>query len=178
MSPQEVRRALAKSDARLLTRAAFRRETPKGDRTLERLLLEDSFTPAIPEDHTRETSLYMPSIRMWESSVGATFSFRDSRLVFVEVDANPLDANQASAVVSAISDRLGIDHHLRRREESTDVPGAYTLHYDSDSATPSLWVNLTDHDHPVISLRISHPATLAATERKMNDRQQDAFGRD
>lgn len=177
MSPQEVGRALANADVRLVTGDEYVRERSARGFTLNMLMVPDSWQPAIAEDRTRYTSLFMPSVKMWDSAVEAKFEFRDNRLAFVEVDIDPLAHADAPGIVSSIKDRLQSGYQFRAQENSKDVPGAYTLHYDSSAANPSLWVNLTDPEHPIISLFITHPATVDLIKREVDTRQQRAFGR-
>ena len=118
----------------------------------------------------------MPSIEMFDSVVEAEFRFRRGRLVSVEVYVDPISHDKADSVVAAIESKLRSTYQFSRREESPDVPGAYMLEFASASANPSLWVNLTKREEPVIILWVVHPRTQLARKREIESREQTAFG--
>src|SRR5438128_1191758 len=76
VSPQEVRRALARDNARLLSYEEYRRDEPSPS-------IEIFGTPLFSEDLIRNASLYMPGIEIFDSKVEAEFGFRDDRLTWV-----------------------------------------------------------------------------------------------
>ena len=169
MSPQEVRRSLAKDKAQLLTYEQYR------TRELEPSI--DVFgTPLLSEDRQRDESLYMPSIEMFDSKVEAEFGFRDDRLAWVGVHFDPIARSKPEAAVSVVESKLRSTYEFSRREDSQEVPGAYTLHFAAANAGPSLWVNLTDRDRPIIILTIVHPTAQADRQREIENRQRKAVG--
>lgn len=170
MSPQEVRRSLATYSAQLLSYQEYRRSEPSPN------IDTFGFTPLFSDDARRDASLYMPSVEMFESKVEAEFGFRDERLSWVEVYFDPIAHRKSEAVVSTIESGLRSTHRFSGREESQEVPGAYTLHFASASASPSLWVNLTKPDKPIIILTVVHPTTQADRKREIENRQRKAFG--
>ena len=118
----------------------------------------------------------MTSIEMFDSKVEAEFSFRRWRLASVGVHIDPIARSKADSVVAAVESKLRSTYQFSRREESRDVPGAYTLNFTSSSATPSLWVNLTDRARPIIILTVVHPTTQLARKREIENRENTAFG--
>ena len=118
----------------------------------------------------------MPSIEMFDSVVEAEFRFRRGRLVSVGVYVDPISHDKADSVVAAIESKLRSTYQFSRREESHDVPGAYMLEFTSASANPSLWVNLTKREEPVITLWVVHARTQLARKREVESREQTAFG--
>jgi hypothetical protein len=175
MSHQEVRRALAHYGAQLLNYEDFRKARPESSMTLLGHL-PNPFIPLFVDDERDYTSFFMPSIEMFDSIVEAEFQFQREGLASVEVYFDPISHNKADSVVAAIESKLRSTYQFSRREESHDVPGAYTLQFTSASANPSLWVNLTDREHPIISLSVVHPRTLLARKREIQSREQRALG--
>ena len=131
--------------------------------------------PLFSDDARRDASSYMPSIEMFESRVAAEFGFRDDRLSWVAVHFDPIAHSKSEAVVSTIESVLRSTYRFSSREESQEVPGAYTLHFASASASPSLWVNLTELKKPIIILTVVHPTTQADRKREIENRQRNAF---
>jgi len=170
MSRAEVRRALKKDGAELISYDAYRR-------TEESPLIESNifFVPLFSEDRRRESSLYMPSIQMSDSKVEAEFNFRDDRLIFVSVHFEPVQISQSQAVAKFLEERLRGAYQYSGREESTAVPGVYTLHFTSQSAAPSLWVNLTEPKRPIIILSIVSPKVQSSEAQRIRQREQSAF---
>ena len=111
-----------------------------------------------------------------DTLVEAEFGFRDERLSWVGVYFDPIAHSKSEAVVSTIDSGLRSTYRFSGREESQEVPGAYTLHFASAGASPSLWVNLTKPDRPIIILTVVHPTTQADRKREIENRQQKAFG--
>lgn len=168
MSPQEVRRTLTGFGVPLMTRDEYKSIEPT------RLFIE-SFTPLFYDDRD-DVTLYMPGIEMFDSKVDADFTFRQDRLWSISAYFNPVSASKADAVVSAIDSSLQAKFQAPSREDSKDVPGAYTLHY-SQAGWPSLWVNLTDRQKPIVMLTVVDPTAQAARQAATRTRQQNAFGR-
>jgi hypothetical protein len=138
-------------------------------------LFIDSFTPLFYDDRDDGT-LYMPGIEMFESRVTADFTFRQDRLWSISVHFDPITAGKVDAVISAINSSLQPKFQAPTREESKDLPGAYTLRY-SQAGWPSLWVNLTDREKPVVMLTAVDPTAQAARQTAIRARQKNAFGR-
>jgi hypothetical protein len=167
MSPQEVRRTLAGFGVPLMTRDEYKSIEPT------RLFIE-GFTPLFYEDRD-EVTMYMPGIEMFDSKVDADFSFRQDRLWSISAYFDPLRASTVDAVVSALDGGLQAKFQGPSREDSKDVPGAYTLHY-AHAGSPSLWVNLTDRAKPIVMLTVVDPIAQAARQAAILTRQQNAFG--
>ena len=170
MSPQEVRRAVAKHGAQLLTYEEYRRSEPSPS--------IDTFgaIPVFSDDRREDSAFYMSSIEMFDSKVEAEFSFRQARLVSVGVHIDPFAHTKPESVVSNVESKLRSTYQFSRREESQEVPGAYTLHFTSPTATPSLWVNLTERERPIIILTVVRPTTQMNRKREIEDREHRAFG--
>ena len=168
MSPQEARRSLSSQKARLLSYEEYRQQE-----TSPTFLL---FSPFLYEDRTRNETLYMPGIEMFESNVEAVFGFRDDRLSWVRADFDPVARSTSEAVVASLDSMLRTAYQFSDREESQEVPGAYRLRFASTSATPSLWVNLTDPEKPIISLTVLNPSIQADRQREIETRERTAFG--
>jgi hypothetical protein len=137
-------------------------------------LFIDSFTPLFYDDRD-DVTLYMPGIEMFESKVTADFTFQQDRLRSISAQFDPVAAGKVDAVVSAIDSSLQPKFQAPRREESKDLPGAYTLHY-SEAGWPSLWVNLTDREKPIVMLTVVDQSAQAARQAAIRTRQQNAFG--
>ena len=170
MSPQEVRRAVAKHGAQLLTYEDYRRSEPSPS--------IDTFgaIPVFSDDRREDSAFYMSSIEMFDSKVEAEFSFRQARLVSVGVHIDPIAHTKPESVVSTVESKLRSTYQFSRREESQEVPGAYTLHFTSPTATRSLWVNLTERQRPIIILTVVHPTTQMNRKREIEDREHRPFG--
>jgi hypothetical protein len=132
--------------------------------------------PVFSDDRREDASFYMSSIEMFDSKVEAEFSFRQGRLASVGVHIDPIAHPKAESVVAAVESKLRRTYQFSHREESQHVPGAYTLHFTSASATPSLWVNLTERERPIIILTVAHPTTQMDRKREIEDREHRAFG--
>jgi hypothetical protein len=172
MSPQEVRRSLAHHGARLLSYEEYRKTEH------EPSIDAFGFIPLFSDDRREDASLYMSSIEMFNSKVEAEFRFRRWRLASVGVHIDPIARKESESVVAGLESELRGTYQFSGCEESRDVPGAYTLHFTSSSATPSLWVNLTDRARPIIILTIVHPTTQLARKREIERRESTAFGAD
>ncbi len=172
MSQQEVRRSLARHGAQLLSYDDYRKTEPEPS--------IDTFgaIPVFSDDRREDASLYMSSIEMFDSKVEAEFSFRRGRLASVGAHIDPIAHSKAESVLAAVESKLRSTCQFSRREDSHDVPGAYTLHFTSASATPSLWVNLTERERPIIILTVVHPTTQLARKREIESRESTAFGAD
>lgn len=172
MSPQEASRALAGFGAQLLTLEEYRgiEQTPH-----PALGLPASFVPLFSDDRIDNLVLIMPGIEMFQSKVEAEFHFRHERLQSVSVYFDPVSPSAAETVVSSVDSRLRAGLQLARREESKEIPGAYTLHYVSPSGPPSLWVNLTDREQPIIILTVVDPTRETERRDRIQSRQQSAF---
>jgi hypothetical protein len=169
MSPQEVRRSLSKHGAQLLSYEDYRRTEPSPS--------IDTFgaIPVFSNDRSGDASFYMSSIEMFDSKVEAEFSFRQGRLASVGVHIDPAVHRNAGAVVATIESKLRGAYRFSHREESQHVPGAYALHFTSSSAVPSLWINLTDSERPIIILTVSHPTIQMDRKREVESREHEAF---
>jgi hypothetical protein len=170
MSPQEVRRTVARHGAQLLTYEDYRRSEPSPS------IDNFGFIPVFSDDRREDSAFYMSSVEMFDSKVEAEFSFRHARLVSVGVHIDPIASTKAESVVFTVESKLRRIYQFSRREESRDVPGAYTLDFTSPTAIPSLWVNLTDRGRPIIILTVVHPATQMTRTREIEDREHTAFG--
>jgi hypothetical protein len=170
MSPQEVRRAVAKHGAQLLTYEDYRRSEPSPS--------IDTFgaIPVFSDDRREGAAFYTSSIEMFDSKVEAQFSFRQGRLASVGVHIDSIAHTKAESVVAAVESKLRHTYQFSHREESRHVPGAYTLHFTSASATPSLWVNLTERARPIIILTVVHSTTQMNKKREIEDREHTGFG--
>lgn len=169
MSSSDVRKAVEQHGARLLSYEDYRSSEASPS-------IEVFGVPVFSEDRRRDSSLYMSSIEMYESKVEAEFHFRDDRLASVSVYYDPLSASHSQALIDTLGAKLKALYQFSHREPSKEVPGAYTLHFESASATPSLWVNLTDPKHPIIILTLLHPKTKTDETRAREERAQTALG--
>lgn len=180
MSPPEARRALARVGARLLTEAEFR-DAERGLRANDfdslTIFLPSSFVPLFPEDEQRSLALYMPAVELFGAAARARFEFWDNRLSYVETEIDPISAAGAQETANTIDRELRKTSTFDRREDSQEVPGAYTLFYVTPRVQPQLWVNLVDPKKPIVILRILHPPTQDARRREVEDRERTAFGR-
>jgi hypothetical protein len=169
MSAQEVRRSLVGHHATLLKYDEYRRSGASP-------MIEVFGTPVLSEDSAREMTLYMPGIAMVDSKVEAEFEFRDDRLRYVGAYFDPL-STKAEALVTRLDGVLRETYQFSGREQSQEVPGAYSLHFASASAKPTLWVNLTDLKKPIILLSILNPRMQADQQQEIEARERAAFGR-
>jgi len=172
MSQQEVRRSLAHHGAQLLSYEDYRKTEP------EPSIETFGFIPMFSDDRREDASFYMSSVEMFDSKVEAEFSFRRGHLASVGVHIDPIAHSKAESVLAAVESKLRSAYRFSGREDSHDVPGAYTLHFTSASASPSLWVNLTKREHPIIILTVVHPTTQLTRKREIQNRESTAFGAD
>jgi hypothetical protein len=171
MSRPEVARTLKKHNAQLVSYSEYR--SISGDEALINHTID--LTPLLASDERDWYSLYMPSIEMFDATTEAVFEFEHSRLRYVYVHFS--NKSKPQSVVDSLTAALQSHYKLAQREESKSVPGAYTLHFQSESVTPLLWVNLTDAQKPITVLSIARPSDDADRQRKIQQRQDSAFGR-
>lgn len=171
MSPQEVRRSLARHGAQLLTYGDYKKEAPSPS------ISQFEFVPLFSDDRNEDSALYMPAIEMFNAKAEAQFTFRRERLASVEIYLDPVVNSRSESLVATLTSKLQSKFAFGRREESREVAGAYRLFFTSASADPSLWVNLTDRKRPIIILTIVHPATQMARKREIDARESTAFGK-
>lgn len=69
--------------------------------------------------------------------------------------------SKSEAVLASLGGTLRSTYQFSGREESQEVPGAYTLRFASVSAIPSLWVNLAARDKPILILTVLNPQIQA-----------------
>ena len=170
MTPTEVRRALQKHGGVLLTYEDYRRvET-------DPLIPDIQFTPLFSEDRRRDSSLYMPSVEIYDSKVEAEFGFVDVRLAYVAVHFDPISPSKAQSVVASVESKLRSAYEFSSREESKEVPGAYSLNFRATSVAPSLWVNLTEPEKPIIILNLVSETAQSQRKQEMEQRERSAFG--
>jgi len=169
MSPQEVRRSFAIHGAQLLSYEDYRKTESSPS--------IDTFgvIPLFSDDRRADTAFYMSSIEMFDSKVEAEFSFRQGRLGSVGVHIDPIAKTKAESVVTAVESKLRGAYQFLHREESREVPGAYTLNFKSPSANASLWVNLTEPERPIIILTVAVPTTRTDRKREIQNRENAAF---
>jgi hypothetical protein len=169
MSPVEVRRTLKRHGGELITYEAYRRAQP--DPAIEQLGFEFVFA----EDRGKETSLYMPAIAMYGAKAEAEFNFWKNRLTWVNVYFVPV-SQPAESVIATVEGRLREKYKFLDREESKQIPGAYSLHFGAGDVRPSLWINLTNQKKPIISLVIVSSWSEAERNRRLKDREEAALG--
>ncbi len=170
MSPQEAKRALAGQGAQLVSLDEYRR-----------LTAEPNFMIGLPDAfpwETRGESLVVPSIDLFDSRVEAEVRFNESRLYSVSAYFVPTNAARAEGVVWTVDSSLRSAYRVAesRREESAEVPGAYTLHYGAGDRAASLWVNLTEPDKPIVNLTVVDKRAADALEETRRARQRSVFG--
>jgi len=170
MSPAEVHRSLAKHGAQLLPYEDYRRNEPFP------IIKKLALIPVFPFDRRQDPSLYMPSIEMYESGVAAEFGFTEGRLDSVRVHFDPISYSKAESVVTLIAESLRGVYQFSNREDSKQVPGAYSLEFTSATTTCSLWVNLTEPKEPIIILDLWDPKTQANRKQQIQEREHSAFG--
>jgi hypothetical protein len=169
MSPPEVRRSLAAHHATVLSYEDYKRESNSP-------LIEVFGVPAVTEDAERQKTLYMPGIQMFDANVEAEFEFRDDRLRYVGVHFDPLSAANTTTLIGRLDALLRETSKFMGREESKEIPGAYTLRFAGTSKS-SLWINPTDPDKRYILLGILSPTLQSREQREIEKREQAAFGR-
>ncbi len=166
MSPPEVRRALKKYGALLLSYEDYNRiETSPSVRPLD--LIE-----VLSEHKGRDFSLYMPSIEMYGSKVEAEFTFTEARLTYVTIYFDAILSDWQS-VISSVESKLRSLSEFSHREDSKQVPGAYSLHFKKGSVVQSLWVNPRDR---IISLNLRHEKTGDLRKQLIERREREALG--
>lgn len=173
MSPQEVRAAIAKHGAQLLSWEEYKTDPYK------RLVNTSEFGPVFPDELTDAIRLYTPGIAMFDSKASIYFEFFGEQLAFVGVDFSPIARSSAALVVAAIEAKLRSRYQFSGRGESGDMPGAYALNFTSPGSTSRLWVNIVS-EPKVISFSIANPAGEAERKRqaasRIEGRERAAFG--
>lgn len=173
MSPHEVRGAIAKHGAQLMTWEEYKVDPFK------RLVNTSEFDPPYPDELTEAVRLYSPGIAMFDSKASVYFEFLGNQLAFVGVDFSPIAAGTAALVAASLEAKLRAKYQFSGREESLDMPGAYALHFTSTATIAKLWVNI-DASPKVISFSIANPAGEAERKRqianRIESRERAAFG--
>ncbi len=172
MSAPEAKRALRKYGA-ILTDF----ETIKTMEAESLILSPSSFIPLYSEDRPSNTNftLYMPSIKMFNAVTQAEFSFRNKRLKNVGLHFKSEVLSESQSLVENLQQHLQKRYKYIDREESTEVPGAYTLIYANAKVNVKMWVNLTDMEKPIISIWLLHLPTKAQDISRIRSREEEAF---
>lgn len=172
MSIPEAKRALRKHDAILTDFQTF-----KTTETEVLILSPSSFVPLYSEDRPSNTNfkLYMTSIKMFNAITQAEFSFRDKRLRNVGIHFQSEALSDSNSLVENLHQHLQKRYKYIAREESDEVPAAYTLIYGNAKVNAKLWVNLTDMAEPVISIWLLHLPTKVHDISRIRTREDEAF---
>ena len=170
MSPEEVRVALARQNAQLVSRSEY-------DQIETSPLIRDfEFKPLVSEDRVRYSSWYMPSIRIWESRAEARFQFQENKLTFIAIHLEPVSRDPAGTIDILTRD-LESRYSFETRADSEQVPGAYSLDFrNDDSVRVSFWINLTEPADPILVLYVFDERADAIRTQELRDREMDALG--
>ena len=89
---------------------------------------------------------------------------------------DPISPSKAQSVVASVESKLRSAYEFSSREESKEVPGAYSLNFRATSVAPSLWVNLTEPEKPIIILNLVSETAQSQRKQEMEQRERSAFG--
>lgn len=118
---------------------------------------------------------YMPAVEMFDSAVEARFQFYQKKLSVVEVNIFPLNKKKSPDIIKKISSVLKEKYSSFHMEPSKEVPGAYSLIFDSTSSKIKFWVNLSKPDSPFLILYIIYKKSQFHDEADLKDREAVAF---
>ena len=174
MSLSETQRTLKKNGAQLVNYSKF----ISIDKNISHMhpFMKDLLQPLFPGDEFfegKKQSWYMPSIYMFESLVVAEFTFKKNRLIYIQVSIFP--TSKPLHVVELVTNELSSKYKLLQKEISKDVPGAYTLKFKNNLSNIDCWVNLTDHNNPIINLFISYDKNISKIKTERKKREKTAF---
>jgi hypothetical protein len=172
MSVPEVKRSLQKHSAILTDFETFKATEPE--------ILFVFFSSAIPiysEDRTSNANfiLYMPSIKMFNAITQAEYGFRNKRLNYVGLHFQSEVLSESQLLVENLQQHLQKRYKYIAREESAEIPRAYTLIYGNAKVNAKMWVNLTDMKKPVISIWLSHLPDEVRDISQIKSREDEAF---
>ena len=168
MSIQEVRRALHKAGAELLTYEQYKRVDQHG-------LIRNDVLDIVPfyfEDQNQYVSYVMPSINLFETTAEAEFTFCQQRLDSVSVYFGCYGLSNALAVVETLKSHLLNVYQLAEREDSEDVPGAFSLNFISEGSQASLWVNVSDANEQQVNLTLTSSDAQNEKQKKLREREK------
>jgi len=172
MSVPEAKRALRKRGAILTNFQTLK------DMEAEVLIFSpSSFIPLYSEDRPSNTNftLYMPSIKMFNAVTQAEFGFQNNRLSCVGIYFQSEALSQTMLLVDNLKKDLQKRYKYIGREDSNEVPGAYTLIYGNSKVNAKLWINLTDVKNPIISIWLIHLPTQTQDILRIKSREEEAF---
>jgi len=172
MSVPEAKRALRKHGAILTDFQTFK------NMEAEVLIFSPSLLiPVYSEDRPSSVNftLYMPSIEIFNAVTQGEFDFRNKRLNSVGIHFQSVALSKTSLLVDNLKQHLQKRYKYIGREDSNEVPGAYTLIYGNGKVNAKLWVNLTDVKKPIVSIWLLHLPTQAQDASRIKSREEDAF---
>lgn len=172
MSVPEARRSLRKHGAILTEFKTFETTEPE-----VLFLSPSSFRPLYSEDRTSKADfrLYMPSIKMFNAITQAELDFRNKRLMNVGLHFQSEVLSESQLLVENLQEHLQKRYEYITREESAEVPGAYTLIYGKANVIAKMWVNLTDMKKPIISIWLLHLPSKVQDISGIKLREDEAF---
>lgn len=151
MSIPEVQRA---TKQRLLTcgEALGRLRSKHGDVPFEVTLnCDGEWSPR--EQAERTEARFIETIEVFETPAWFELMFFDGRLESMSAHFEPYtDASTKAAQISKELESRG--YTFAKREDSKEVPGAYSVSYRRGRVTANLWVNLTEPKEPILSLSL------------------------
>lgn len=144
------------------------------------LIFSPSSLGAIPlysEDRTNNSNftLYMPSIKMFNAVTQAEFEFRNKRLENVGVHFQSESLSDSPSLVENLRQQLQKRYKYISREESAEVPGAYTVMFSKGKVNAEMWVNLIDMKKPIVSVWLLYIPTKTIDAARIESREEDAF---
>lgn len=169
MSFKEVSDCLAIHQAKLLDAEHYLATSD-----VKHFELETSFIP-LNYSWEKWEAFYMPSIILFESFAETSFSFEQGKLVDLSVQFSPISASKSQFLVEILDSEFKNKYVFENREESTNLPGAYTLIYRKNGVVVRLWVNLTNSKNPVIIAYIIDDLARIAREEKIKDIDSQVF---
>ena len=174
MSIAEVQRA---TKQRLLTcsEALARLRNKDGNAPFEVTLKCDGEWSNYPrEQAARAEARFMERIEVFGAPAWFELMFFDGRLESMDAHFEPnIDASTKAAEISKELETRG--YTLQKREESNDVPGAYSVNYRRPPVTASLWVNLADPKDPIITLFLWDEGFKAQRDSEAAERNRRAL---
>lgn len=167
MSVSEVEEVV---DKKLLTADEYSLD-PGNPETVAAILSRG--VPLDKEYSDRSTVFFMSRIILYDFPAGTVFSFFDNKLDNVSIHFDASFGN-TDFLLEHLKENLEKSYKFVEREESKDVPGAYSLQYKKDDVDADLWVNMTGQNKIVI-LYINYLSLRRDYEEELKQREEKAL---
>ncbi|MFA5829458.1 MAG: hypothetical protein WC843_03110 [Candidatus Gracilibacteria bacterium] len=129
--------------------------------------------PLDKEYADRSKDFFMSRIMLYDFPAGTDFNFLDDKLNNVSVNFDVMFGN-ADDLLGKIKESLEKNYKFIVKEDSKDVPGAYTLKYQKDDVNVDLWINAVGQNK-YVNLDIHYLPFNKAYDEELKKREQKAL---